>query len=239
MPLQALVTGLMNSAGAAVSAAQNYKYSKKLQEHQYDLNRKALREQFANTRYSLESAGYNPLLAVGSSAQGFSAGASASGGDLSSVGSDAVNSAIQAKQANANIKNLEETNNKLKEETESVKLDNKLKRKELDTSPRGVISDIVRGESNPTVDFIKKVGNKLGINTNSAVKSVSKPNIPVGTVKLHNDKPYVQKGVPRSVIKQFNSANSANKFRIMSDSEAFRYKGSKRQYQRPPRQLPR
>lgn len=121
MPLGALVSGLMNSAGAAVSAAQNYKYSKKLQEHQYNLNRKALREQYANTRYSLESAGYNPLLAVGSSAQGFSAGASASGGDLSSLGSDMVNSAIQAKQSKAQIDNTYANSALVREQAETEK----------------------------------------------------------------------------------------------------------------------
>lgn len=95
---------LLGSFSSSRAAERAFQYSKELQQHQYDLNRKALREYYANNRYSLTKAGYNPLLAVpGSTAQGFSASASMSptendmGQDFA-TGLNAMSSALSAKE---------------------------------------------------------------------------------------------------------------------------------------------
>lgn len=59
----------------ANSARMSYEYSRALQEHQYELNRKTRQTAFQDTRHSLVEAGYNPLLAVGQQAQGGTFGA--------------------------------------------------------------------------------------------------------------------------------------------------------------------
>lgn len=64
--------------GGSNSAYKSYKYSKMLQENQYELNRKTRQTAFQDTRQSLEDANYNPLLAVGQQAQGGTYGASMS-----------------------------------------------------------------------------------------------------------------------------------------------------------------
>lgn len=70
--------GILSSllGGGSDSAMLSYENSKKLQQHQYELNRKTRQTAFQDTRESLENAGYNPLLAVGQQAQGGTFGAS-------------------------------------------------------------------------------------------------------------------------------------------------------------------
>lgn len=58
------VMGLFGTKGN--SAASSFAYSKALQEHQYELERQSRQTAYQDTRYSLEQAGYNPMLAVGS-----------------------------------------------------------------------------------------------------------------------------------------------------------------------------
>lgn len=114
MVLAASIGALGSLGGSALSALSGqqsaykaYKYSMKLQQHQYDLNKKAMLEYYGNQRKSLTDAGYNPLLAMqgGSSAQGFSASASQSpSGGFDTP--DVVNSALSAQSQKANIENI-------------------------------------------------------------------------------------------------------------------------------------
>lgn len=60
------------------SARQSLESSIALQNHQYLLDREARKNSFQDTRYSLEQAGYNPLLAVGQQSNGGSYGATLS-----------------------------------------------------------------------------------------------------------------------------------------------------------------
>lgn len=46
------------------SAKKSFEYSKALQQHQYELERESRKTAYQDTRYSLEQAGYNPLLAT-------------------------------------------------------------------------------------------------------------------------------------------------------------------------------
>lgn len=47
------------------SAKKSFEYSKALQQHQYELERESRKTAYQDTRYSLEQAGFNPLLATG------------------------------------------------------------------------------------------------------------------------------------------------------------------------------
>lgn len=105
---------VLGSISSSRAAKRAFEYNKLLQEHQFDLNRQALREYYTNNRYSLTQAGYNPLLALpASTAQGFSANASMSptendmGQDFA-TGLNAMNSALTAKQQRKLTKAQEE-----------------------------------------------------------------------------------------------------------------------------------
>lgn len=64
--------GLINNAisyqQSKSAQARAYWYARALQDQQYDLQQKGYRESYGNIRTGLESAGYNPMLAVQSSA---------------------------------------------------------------------------------------------------------------------------------------------------------------------------
>lgn len=66
--------GLFGSLFGSNSAKKSFEYSKKLQEHQYQLERQSRQTVFQDTRQSLESAGYNPLLATGQQASSLPVG---------------------------------------------------------------------------------------------------------------------------------------------------------------------
>lgn len=102
--LSGVGSALLGSVSSSRSAKRAYEYSRALQEHQYELNRNALREYYSNNRYSLVNAGYNPLLALpGSSANGFSASSSMPPTENNmaqdfATGLNAMNSALNAKE---------------------------------------------------------------------------------------------------------------------------------------------
>lgn len=98
--------GLLGAGSSAMSSLMSYNYAKKLQNHQYELNEKAQRNYWQNARYSVTNAGYNPLLALGSGTQGFSASSSGVPVDLSSGISQGVNSALSIAQNKATINNI-------------------------------------------------------------------------------------------------------------------------------------
>lgn len=99
--------GLFGAGSSAMSSIMNYQYAKKLQQHQYDLNEKAQRNYWQNARYSTTQAGYNPILALGSGTQGFSASSSGVPVDLSSGIQGGVSSALSVMQAGSQIKNTQ------------------------------------------------------------------------------------------------------------------------------------
>lgn len=108
VPAALAAAGIGIGAGSsALSSLMSYQSAKKLQEHQYDLNQKAQRNYWQNARYSTTSAGYNPLLALGSGTQGFSASSSGVPVDLSSGVQSGLNSAMSAMQLGSQIKNIQ------------------------------------------------------------------------------------------------------------------------------------
>lgn len=106
MPLGALVGGIFGGINSAASAAMNYNYAKKLMDKQYNINLNTLRNAPKASREGFVNAGYNPLMALGSSQAGFSASSSGVGADLTSGLEQGINSAIAMKQNKAQINNI-------------------------------------------------------------------------------------------------------------------------------------
>lgn len=93
--LSGLGTGLLNVGFSGISSSRQSKYAIRAMNHQDYLNRQFTRDSYGLMREGLEKAGYNPLLALGGSANTASYSGSASATD-SDIGSEAVNSALDA-----------------------------------------------------------------------------------------------------------------------------------------------
>ena len=108
----AVVNGLFslagNLGGSAINSSRSYKYAAKLMQLQDNYNRAMISDYHSLNRQSLSKAGYNPLLGLGSSAQGAQYSPNMMNSD-SDIGDQAVNSAINAMTAKANIENVKAT----------------------------------------------------------------------------------------------------------------------------------
>lgn len=214
-----------NQVSSAINSSRAWKYAQRAMDYQDYLNRNYNQWSLENnptfSRRGFTSAGYNPLLALGSqiTSQNAGIGTSFMNSD-SDVGDQAVNSAMTAMSNRANIKNINEQTEKTKEEKKGIELDNRLKQKQLNTDPKAVISDMFEGNDTPVTRFLHKVGSKLGISTgeiNSAVQS-QQPNV-ARKIILHDNKPYIQKGVPRKVIKQFEKMQGSEPHSAVSSKK--------------------
>lgn len=104
--ISAGISGLFGTGSSALSAVMNYDYAKKLMDRQYNINLKTLRNAPSASRKGYVDAGYNPLLALGSSQSGFSASSSGVGADLTSGLEQGISSAIAMQQNKAQIENI-------------------------------------------------------------------------------------------------------------------------------------
>lgn len=106
MSFGAALAGLFGAGGSALSSMINYQSAKKLMDRQYKINLNTLRNAPSASREGFVNAGYNPLMALGSSQAGFSASSSGVGADLTSGLEQGVSSAIAMKQNKAQINNI-------------------------------------------------------------------------------------------------------------------------------------
>lgn len=127
------IMGLFGDKGtnAAQAMALQYEYQKKLQQQQYDLTQQGYRESPKNQRLGLESAGYNPILAVTNGVQygNYSSGQSSAISDnaeQTNARSNRFNSAINAMSAIAGLKATNASALKMEQEaqTEAYKREN-------------------------------------------------------------------------------------------------------------------
>lgn len=198
--------GTMQAGASIANTILSYQHAKKLQNHQYNLNRKALREYYSNTRHSLESAGYNPLLATQQGAQGFSA---SSGGTPSTIGdgvAEAVNSAVAYKEGKARVKNTEANTNLTNEQAETEKakrvqmefenamtdVETHLKSKDLSTYDRrfyaGLYEQMQRAENYRATSAIGRMNAET--NRMNAVTSRNNSAISAKRARYQNAKDY-------------------------------------------------
>lgn len=106
LPALAAGLNLFKSGSSALGSLMSYESAKKLQQHQYKIYLDSLRNAPSASREGFVKAGYNPLMALGSSQAGFSASSSGVGADLTSGLDQGINSAIAMKQSKAQIDNI-------------------------------------------------------------------------------------------------------------------------------------
>ncbi len=209
MSLAAVIGGLLGAGSSALGSMMSYKSAKKLQNHQYELNNSSIR---LNTPYLLENipsyerigyekAGYNPLLALGSSSSmpspGFSANSSGVSSDLGSSVSSGINSALVAKQNKATVENIKADTSLKNQQGETEKarrvqmdfqnamldVQKHLADKDLSTYERRFYSDLYeqfqRAENyraNSAIGMMNAQTNRMNYQVNSANAATNKQN---------------------------------------------------------------
>lgn len=125
-------SGLFSNAMTGKQQRRAYEYARALQQQQYDLNQRSLRESSGNLRKGLSSAGYNPMLAVSQATQS----PTVSGGTpVSSNATDVsgfrdafnnlANTLNQTAQTRATVDNLDSQTGKNVSETTAQNIRNK------------------------------------------------------------------------------------------------------------------
>lgn len=89
-----LLTAGLSGVISHQSAYRQFKYQRALQNHAYDLNLKSLQESPSATRQGLESAGYNPMLAVSNGTYGSNAGSISAGNSTAPDYSSMISNAL-------------------------------------------------------------------------------------------------------------------------------------------------
>lgn len=102
-------SGLMNAVMAGHGQYRAYKYNRKLQQHQYELQQQGLREGPTNARQGFVDAGYNPILALQTGGQfsgaGNAGGVGAISGSMPDLGEAGTNAYRAFRLETQNMKN--------------------------------------------------------------------------------------------------------------------------------------
>lgn len=123
---------LFSNATSKGAQARAYNYARGLQQHQYDLTQRGFLETPGNQRRGMESAGYNPMLALGnvgtSTAVAGGTPVSANATDTTGI-RDAIMQKVsmqnQTKQTDATVENLDSSTRKNEAEAQGTLLHNK------------------------------------------------------------------------------------------------------------------
>lgn len=98
--LGSLGSSLVSNATAKAAQARAFNYARALQQQQYDLSLKGYKEAPSAQRFGLESAGYNPMLALGNVGSGVSVAGgtpvNANSTDVTGI-RDSISTAVQLK----------------------------------------------------------------------------------------------------------------------------------------------
>ena len=270
---QAIGQFFLNQASSAINSSRQWKYTRRAMEYQDQLNRAfnqwSLENNPSFSRKGYVDAGYNPLLALGSqiTSQTGPTGPSASLSD-SDQGTEAINSAMDAKRLKNESDTTDATVKKIDEERKGIELDNRLKKKQLNTDPKAVVSDLLEGNDTPVTKIIKKIGQKVGVGTGEINSAISSNNYVPKVIKLHDGKPYLGNGktkqkIPKSVISKFdklehsavsskkkdenigiwNSKQTVRGYYLSDDEEkrllnTHKTYSKSRNYNRPPKSIP-
>lgn len=123
---------LFSNATSKGSQSRAYNYARALQQQQYDLTQQGYRESPKNQRFGLESAGYNPMLALGNvgSSTAVAGGTPVNANATDTTGiRDAIMQKVtlqnQTKQTDATVENLDSSTHKNEAEAQGTLLHNK------------------------------------------------------------------------------------------------------------------
>ena len=123
---------LFSNATSKGAQARAFNYARQLQQHQYDLVQRGFLESPGNQRKGMESAGYNPMLALGNvgSSPAVAGGTPVSANATDTTGiRDAIMQKVslqnQTKQTDATVENLDSSTRKNEAEAQGTLLHNK------------------------------------------------------------------------------------------------------------------
>lgn len=130
--LGSVASSFISNATSAKAQKRSFQYAKQLQQHQYDLSQQGYRETPGNQRIGMESAGYNPMLALGnvgtSTAVAGGTPVSANATDTTGI-REAIMQKVslqnQTKQTDATVENLDSSTRKNEAEAQGTLLHNK------------------------------------------------------------------------------------------------------------------
>lgn len=131
--LGSIGSSLIGQAFTGHNMYKQYKYSKKLQQQQYNLQMRGLREGYTNARQGLESAGLNPILAATGGSVMPSIGTGSASAPNVSFGNP-VESAVNTIQGIQNAKLTNAQAEKVQTETEN-----------LGNSPFNAVGNFIKG----------------------------------------------------------------------------------------------
>lgn len=205
-----------NLMTSAINSSRSWKYTQKAMALQDMYNRAYTRDQYSLMRTGLKKAGYNPLLALGSSAN--SAIYSGSG-----VNSDSDNGS-QALESAMAMQNFRYQNNLLKEQVEGQKKDNRVKDLNIEkleadvrTNPKKLLTEFADTGEVPQV--IKKVISNSKNLGSDLVNGLSNPPSSAQTVETRKKqaKNLVHNAINGNKKAQFllNSMISSPQYRAM------------------------
>lgn len=207
------IMGLFGSSSN--SARKSYEYSRLLQQHQYDLERKSRQTAFQDTRQSLESAGYNPLLAVGQQSGSLPVGNQMS---VTDPQTERLQNGIALASALADLRMK-------KAQTENIKTDTQLKPYD---KPLKVIGDLLQGKNSKVANSAKSVlGSVVGLGTNSAQSAIN---------QYSSSHPTLSRAFKKFSHGDFRGAGYEIGYRLGQryKSKSSAYSSQKSSYSRPP-----
>lgn len=130
--LGSIGSSIVSNAASARAQKRAYQYARQLQQQQYDLSQQGYRETPSNQRVGMESAGYNPMLALGnvgsSSAVAGGTPVNANATDTSGIKESIMQMSSmrnQTKQTDATVENLDSGTRKNDAEAQGTILHNK------------------------------------------------------------------------------------------------------------------
>lgn len=220
---------------AKASMLKQYNYQRLLQQQQYDLTQQGYRESPTNQRIGLESAGYNPILAVNN---GLSYGNYSSGQSTAAMDSnDNVNNGLIALQTLANIQKTNAEKDYIETQTEN-----------LGNSPSNFIGNFIKGFTKNNDMSSVSASSIYGTKTRDLIDNFIqkifkyksyKPSFELGISNYDNG---FIKYIKKSNQKHSKATNASSDIDILSDFEInFLHKLIKSAYKelpQPPKELP-
>lgn len=227
-----------NFATSAINSHRAWKYAQRAMALQDQYNRNYTRDSYSLMREGLSKAGYNPLLATGSSANSFSPSGSGINSD-SDNGSQAVTSATDALRVANETKIANETAKKIKAETKKIETE----QNDIENKPHNILGNELRGfiETGKLRSVDSAIGRIKGnvFKKINAYKTFLNDLIPESHSAIDNgSKVFKLNAVYNEHRKHFNSSNPSFSQLSSREIKNLMNKKSYKNYSKPPKSLP-